>query len=519
MNVLFICPKIADTFWGFKYALEFLSKKAFVPPLGLLTVASMVPKSWNKRLVDMNVRSLTEADLEWADYAFISAMQVQKQSAEDVIKKCKEHNIKIVAGGPYFSASNDNFDLIDHLVLGEAETTLPLLIKDLEQGSASHIYHAKELTDLSLTPVPDWSLININDYDTLTVQYSRGCPYDCEFCEVVQLYGRKQRIKDTRQFIREIDAIYESGWRGSMFIVDDNFIGVKPRVKEMLRELAVWMERNNRPFCFCTEVSINLAEDEELMTLMADAGFIAVFVGIETPNKSSLEEAGKSQNLKTDLLTSVKIIQERGFEVMGGFIVGFDHDTEDIFDRQIDFIQKSGIMVAMVGLLTVPTGTKLWKRLQSEGRLLGEFSGNNNDIVLNYIPKMDRDVLINGYRKVVEAIYDSKAYYERSLVYFKNFNLRTVPPTNASQAISAFGKSFWRIGIKNEEGLRKYYWLLLLRTLITKPALLGDAIRIMVIGLHFRKTLLTGKVTQIVDTPETNIKPIETEICELVENS
>ncbi|TFH48905.1 MAG: DUF4070 domain-containing protein, partial [Methanothrix sp.] len=423
------------------------------------------------------------------DYVFISAMYIQKSSAENVIKMCRAYGIKVVAGGPYFTTAVDDFSMVDHLLLGEAEITFPLFLEDLEKGCPKHSYTAQEKPDLSLTPVPDWDLINFQDYGSMPVQYSRGCPYDCEFCDIVLPNGRRQRTNGTSQFLRELDVLYNRGWRGLVFIVDDNFIGTKYRVKEMLRELVVWMDCHGRPFHFFTEASVNLAEDEDLMDLMADAGFNNVFIGIETPNAGSLAEAGKTQNMRKDLLESVRIIQRHGLEVMGGFIVGFDNDPEDIFDRQIEFIQSSGIIVAMVGLLEVLSGTRLWKRLKEEGRLLCETSGNNTDGMLNFVPRMDKDTLLRGYQRILETIYAPTAYYQRSIVFLKAYNQRTVPKFGMP-GIKSFFRSIWRIGIKNEGGLRRYYWLFLMRSLILKPKFFGKAVQTMIVGVHFRRTLL-----------------------------
>jgi radical SAM superfamily enzyme YgiQ (UPF0313 family) len=491
MNALFIYPEIPDTFWGFKYALEFVSKKSAFPPLGLLTVASMVPGSWRKRLVDMNVRSLTQQDLLWADYAFISAMHIQKASARDVINLCRAYGIKVVAGGPYFTTAGDDFSMVNHLVLGEAEVIFPSFLEDLEKGCPRHIYITQEKPDLGLTPVPDWDLINFQDYDSMLVQYSRGCPFDCEFCDIVLLNGRKQRTKGALKFLLEMDALYKKGWRGAVFIVDDNFIGARSQVKVMLKELRAWMDAHGRPFYFFTEASVNLAEDEELMDLMVDAGFNKVFIGIETPDEGSLVEAGKTQNMRRDLLESVGIIQRHGLEVMGGFIVGFDRDPEDIFEKQIEFIQSSGITVAMVGLLEALTGTRLWKRLKEEGRLLWEPSGNNTDYLLNFVPAMDKDTLIQGYRRVLETIYSPAAYYRRCLSFLEAYKQRTISRFGLP-GIKAFFRSIWRIGIKNEGGFRKYYWMLLIRSLILKPKAFGEVVRTMIVGLHFRKALLVN---------------------------
>ena len=490
MKVLFLYPEIPDTFWSFKHALKFVSKKAAFPPLGLLTVASMMPGGWEKRLVDMNVRKLKDADILWADYVCISAMHVQKESVMKVIARCKALGAKIIAGGPYFTTSPDLFDDVDHLVPGEAELVLPELVADLVRGEARRIYAPRPGPNLCLTPVPQWDLIDLKDYDSMLVQFSRGCPFDCEFCDIVLLNGRRQRTKSPGQFIAELDSLYRHGWRGSVFVVDDNFIGSKAKVKEMLRELKVWMELHGRPFHFFTEASVNLAEDRELMTLMAEAGFNKVFVGIETPNLESLKETNKQQNLKNDLLEAVKTIQRSGMEVMGGFILGFDHDTESVFQRQIDFIQSSGITMAMVGLLTALPGTKLWKRLGTEGRLIGESSGNNTSLSINFVPAMDVGNLLEGYRRVVETIYSPEGYYHRCVTFLKGYRQKTVSKISLP-GVLAFFRSAWRMGIRNDEGFRPWFWKLLLQSLVINPKTFGEAVRLMIVGMHFRKSLCT----------------------------
>ncbi len=488
MRLLFVYPEIPDTFWSFKHALRFVSKKAAFPPLGLLTVASSAPRGWEKRLIDMNVRKLRDSDLLWADYVCISAMLVQKDSVLKLIARCRRLGVKTIAGGPYFTTSEDSGADVDHLVLGESEVILPELFSDIAHGSQKHVYATLDHPDLSLTPVPQWDLIDFRDYDSMLVQFSRGCPFDCEFCDIVILNGRRQRTKSPEQFIGEIDSLYRKGWRGSVFIVDDNFIGSKVRVKEMLRSLEIWMETHGRPFHFFTEASINLAEDEELMSLMARAGFNKVFVGIETPNVESLKETNKYQNTKHDLLQAVKTIQQNGMEVMGGFILGFDNDPETIFQSQIDFIQSSGITMAMVGILNALPGTKLWKRLSTEGRLIMESTGNNTAFSINYIPKMDIKKLAEGYRQVVDTIYSPEGYYRRCLTFLKAYHQRTVSTIHMS-GIMAFFKSFWSLGIRNEEGFRIYFWKLLIKSLFINPKTFGEAVRLMIVGIHFRKSL------------------------------
>jgi radical SAM superfamily enzyme YgiQ (UPF0313 family) len=489
MNVLFIYPEMPDTFWSFKHALRFVSKKAAFPPLGLLTIASLVPAHWNKKLVDMNVRRLEDKDLMWADYVFISAMHVQKKSTIKVIDRCKKFEVKVVAGGPYFTTSSDEFPEIDHLILGEAEDILPAFFQDLNSGTPKRCYTSDTKPDLSLTPLPHWDLIDFKNYDSMLVQFSRGCPFDCEFCDIVLLNGRKQRTKSPYQFVQEIDTLYKKGWRGTVFVVDDNFIGTKKKVKEMLRSLGQWMEENDRPFHFLTEASINLAEDKELMDLMTYAGFNKVFIGVETPNEESLKETNKHQNTRKNLMDAVRTIQKNGMEVMGGFIIGFDSDPSKIFDMQIDFIQSSGITTAMVGLLQALPGTKLWQRLRSEGRLLAESSGNNTDYFVNFIPRMDAAKLTEGYKRVIETIYSPRAYYKRCIVFLKTYRQKTVSKIDAS-CIKAFLKSVWHIGIKNEGKFRKYYWKLLIKSLIINPKMFGEAVRLAIVEIHFQKSFL-----------------------------
>src|SRR3989339_950212 len=399
MNILLVYPLYPDTFWSFKHALKFVSKKASFPPLGLLTVAALLPKDWCKKLIDMNANKLTDDDILWADFVFISAMSIQSESANQVIDRCKKLNAKIVAGGPLFTSSSEYYQNIDHLVLNEAEITLPQFLHDLNEGTPKHIYTSEEWADITTTPLPVWDLVSMDTYTSMNVQYSRGCPFDCDFCDITVLYGRRPRTKTKDQVIAELDALYFTGWRGPLFFVDDNFIGNKLKLKkEILPAIAEWTERRKNPFYFNTEVSINLADDDTMMQLMVKAGFEAVFIGIESPNEESLIECNKIQNRNRDLIESVKKIQESGLEVQGGFIVGFDNDHPKIFEELTNFIQQSGIVTAMVGLLNAPKGTKLQKRLQNEGRMIKDFTGNNTDFTINFIPMMDSEKLLDGYK-------------------------------------------------------------------------------------------------------------------------
>ncbi|HUI63430.1 MAG TPA: radical SAM protein, partial [Bacteroidota bacterium] len=331
MKILLVCPEYPDTFWSFKHALRFISKKAGQPPLGLLTVASGLPADWEKRLVDLNLHPLRKQDILWADYVFLTGMAVQAESARTVIARCNETGTKVVAGGPLFTARHEEFQGVDHFVLNEAEITLPQFLEDLKHGSPKPCYRTDEWADLRTTPLPMWNLIDRRQYATMNIQYSRGCPYDCEFCDITVLYGRAPRTKTGTQVIAELDALFQNGWRGHVFFVDDNFIGNKDKLKrEVLPRIIQWMEEKHRPFSLGTEASLNLSDDPVLLDLMVRAGFEEVFVGIESPNVESLEECRKTPNKNRDLIGSIKTLQKSGLQVQGGFIVGFDHDPLSI---------------------------------------------------------------------------------------------------------------------------------------------------------------------------------------------
>jgi len=487
MNILLVYPKYPDTFWSFKHALKFVSKKASFPPLGLLTIAAMLPKDWNKKLIDMNATKLKDKDILWADYVFISAMSIQSESVNDVIQKCENLDTKIVAGGPLFTSSSEYYKNIDHLILNEAEITLPQFLNDLNKGKPKHKYTSEDWADVAATPLPLWKIVPMNNYTSMNLQYSRGCPYDCEFCDITVLYGRRPRTKNKAQVIAELDELYSTGWRGPVFFVDDNFIGNKRKLKrEILPAIAEWMEKRKNPFFLNTEASINLADDEKLMQLMVQAGFEAVFIGIESPNEESLVECNKSQNRNRDLLSSIKKIQQAGLEVQGGFIVGFDNDPPSIFEKLTNFIQESGIVTAMVGLLNAPKGTKLQKRLETEGRMLKDFNGNNTDFSTNFIPKMDSQALLDGYKKILDKIYSPKYYYERVTRFIKDFEpkKKKVFHFNLSYLLALF-KSMFKLGIIGEE--RIYYWKLFFWSLFRKPQMFSLAMLFAIYGFHFRK--------------------------------
>jgi len=485
VKVLLLYPEFPDTFWGFKHALKFIRKRAAHPPLGLLTVASLLPAGWDVRLVDTNVTTLCPEDLAWADIVFIGCMAVQRESARYLIDRCADDGVTVVAGGPLFSAEHEDFPRVDHFVLDEAEVTLPRFLADLADGCSERIYSASTFPDIRRSPVPRWELANLDAYASMSIQYSRGCPYDCDFCNVTVLFGNRPRVKSAGQILAELDALWELGWRDKVFFADDNLIGHRKSLKNDLLPALIGWRKGGRKLPFYTQATINLADDTRLMEMMVDAGFDMVFVGIETPSEGSLAECSKNQNTGRDLVEDVKRIQRTGIQVQGGFIVGFDNDTASIFQRQIDFIQESGIVTAMVGMLQAPFGTRLYERLKREGRLLGRLSGDNVDGTTNIIPRMGLDTLRDGYRKVLESIYSPENYYRRVRTFLKEYRRPKVDLRFRSEDLMAFLRSIYHLGIKGQE--RCHYWKLLGWTLLRRPGSLHLAAKMAIYGYHFRK--------------------------------
>ncbi len=485
MKVLMVYPEFPDTFWSFKHALGFLGKKAASPPLGLLTIAGLLPEEWEKKLVDMNIGKLEDKDLRWADYVFISSMIVQKKSTQEVIDRCRKAGVKIIAGGPLFTTEPASLDGIDHLVLNEAEITLPLFLADLKNGCAKHKYSTDQFAEMKDTPIPDWDLIDMKPYAAMVIQYTRGCPFNCDFCNITSMFGHNVRMKSSAQIIDELNALHERGWRNRVFFVDDNFIGNKHLLKtDLLPKLIEW-RKGRQGMTFQTEASINLADDQELMDLMGEAGFDTVFVGIETPDDSSLAECNKKQNSNRNLVDDVRKIQRAGMQVQGGFIVGFDSDSPSVFRRQIEFIQKSGIVTAMVGLLQAPAGTKLYQRMKDAGRLIGSSTGDNVEGTTNIIPKMKFSRLHQGYKEILRNIYSPKSYYSRVTTLLREQRMPKVRNRTNGYDIMALFRSMVKLGIFGRE--RLYYWKLMLWTVIRYPQKIHLAVTLAIFGYHFRK--------------------------------
>jgi radical SAM superfamily enzyme YgiQ (UPF0313 family) len=490
MNILLVYPEYPDTYWSFSYALKFISKKAAYPPLGLITVSALLPATWTKKLIDLNIELLQDKDLLWADFVMISAMSVQTTSANEIIARCKKLHRKIIAGGPLFTAEYESYQHVDHLVLNEAEITLQPFLDDLENGEPGRIYRSEEFADVTKTPIPDYSLLKHQQYASLSIQYTRGCPFNCDFCDITVLFGQKVRAKTTAQIIGEMDSLFSLGFSGSLFFVDDNFIGNRRTLKkELLPAIIAWMEDHDNPFHFVTEASVNLADDEELMSMMVKAGFTKVFVGIETPDEVSLAECSKTQNNNRNLIEAIQKIQSFGMEVSAGFIVGFDSDAPTIFQRQIDFIQKSGIISAMVGLLNAPKKTRLYERLHREGRIISDFSGDNTNFALNFIPKMKKEDLLEGYRKILLGIYSCKPYFERVRKFLEEFEPRVQKQTKVdAQKIKALLRSIVILGVLDNG--RIYYWRLFFWSLFRKRRVFSLAITYAVFGFHYRKVFI-----------------------------
>lgn len=485
MNILLVAPDTPLTFWSFRHVLWFVSRKAAFPPLGLLTVAAMLPSDWQLKLVDLDVSNLQDADIEWADWVFLSGMIVHTNSCRTVAARCVAKNKPVIAGGPLFTTGHEQFPEIGHFVIGEAEKIIPRLVEDMKCGTVLKYYESSHRPEITQTPIPRWDLIHLRDYAMASVQFSRGCPFDCEFCDIIVMYGRKPRIKAPQQMIHELDALIDAGWRGPIFIVDDNFIGNKTKVKAFLRQLIAWRRRRAVRIPFATQASLNLVDDEELLHLMVQAGFKKVFFGIETPVAESLAECNKLPNTGRNLAAAVKTIQHAGIEVIGGFIIGFDNDQHNVFERQLTFIQETGIVTAMVGLLNALPKTRLFARLTLEGRIIGKTTGDNLSGVLNFVPKLDREVLMDGYRSLVKQLYAPKEYYRRITTFLREYQ-RQGPRIRVTRSeFAAFLKSLWVLGVWSRG--RRAYWSFLVRSMLLYRRKFAEAMNLAILGHHFRK--------------------------------
>lgn len=487
MNILLIYPQMPDTFYAMKHFIEVVGKKATYPPLGLLTVASLLPEEWSKRLVDMNLTPLTSGDLRWADYVFLSAMNVQEQSVRRIIEQCRQAGVTIVAGGPLFTHEYQRFPGIDHFVLNEAEITLPLFLEDLRRGTPQPLYQTSDFADVTRSPLPSFELVDMDQYIYSIVQYSRGCPYMCDFCDVTALFGRRPRTKNSGQIIRELEAIDRQKSVRLVLFADDNLIGNKKILKsDLLPALIEWRKKRQPSFFFATQLTVNLVDDQELMRLLIEAGFRHIFIGIETPDEEGLRESSKKQNLKRDQLHNIRELHKAGFIVSAGFIVGFDTDTESIFQRQMDFIQESGIPLPIVNILKAPPGTELFERMNREGRLSKPFAFAEGDT--NIVPVMDEKVLFSGFIGLISGIYRPEKSYRRLIQFFNTYHLpkteMRVPSKYGFRDLRMLLRILYRLGIRDPH--RRFFWKLILWAIRHQPKFLDKAIfyGIMIYQMH-----------------------------------
>lgn len=491
MKILFVSPKFEVTFWSWVHLLNFIGKKAAFPPLGLLTIAAMLPKNWQKKLVDVNVERLTNSDIDWADHVFISAMATQKESTLRIIERCKRRGKIVVLGGPILLSGLKQFCKVDHFFIGEAEDTLPQFLRDIDRKQLRRVYRQPRglFPGVNETPIPLWSLVRHSRYASAIVQSSRGCPFLCSFCNVCKINGRVPRQKTPEHFCQELDAIYSRGFRGSVFIADDNFAGSMRISRQVLLAMIGWQKTHGYPFIFSVEAPVTIADDPSYLDLMVLAGIRSVFLGLETSIKKSLVECGKTQNAKRDLRACVEVIQRSGMSVMSGFICGFDNDPQDTFaSTMIDFIQESGVVMAMVGVLQAWPDTGLYKKLKRQKRLKGPPSGNNTDCTPNFQPMMPVEKLVEGYRHILQTIYSPKGYYRRACVLFSRLcalpeNKKKIGHTE----LRAFLRSIWDIGCSKNWQVSYYYWKTLLTVAFTNPKVFAEAVTTQIFGVHFRE--------------------------------
>ena len=489
-KALLVYPEHPPTYWGANYALEMVGIKSAFPPLGLLTIAAMFPPEYELRVVDMNVAPLEDSDLEWADMVFTSTMIVQRVSLKTVIERCNRAGVPVIAGGPHPTTFHDEIPGVDHFVLDEAEEIFPRFLRDLEDGTAKAMYREPRKPDVTQTPVPRFDLIDLDNYYSMGLQFSRGCPFDCEFCDITKLYGRVPRTKSPAQMVTEFDSLRKLGWKGPLFLVDDNFIGNKREAMNLLPVIAEWQKAHGYPFSLSTEASVNLAHLDELMDAMVEAGFDTVFLGIETPNPKALIKTKKPQNTSRKeedfLFHAVRKIQRKGMQVQGGFILGLDSDDEGVFDAQIEFIQQAGIPVAPIYLLTALRGTDMYERLRAEDRLLDKAIGTNA-MTLNFKSELDPRTLLDGYRRVTATLYDPtlENYFQRCLAMFEH--LKAVPHLRKPMGANAAVVAAMRVRRQLAKNQIPAFSRFIAQVSRNHPRMLSTALGLAGLGYHFER--------------------------------
>ena len=492
MRTLFLYPQFPKTFWSYEKILELVNRKVLLPPLGLATVAALLPQNWEMKLVDRNVRDVTEAEWEWAELVVISGMIVQKDDMQVQIREAKRRGLLVAVGGPYASSTPDAPEIVeaDFKVLDEGEITLPQFVSAIQRGERSGRFSAEgDKPDVTATPIPRFDLLELDAYDSMSVQFSRGCPFNCEFCDIIVLYGRKPRTKTPEQLIGELQRLYDLGWRRSIFLVDDNFIGNKRNAKLLLPQIKSWQQERGYPFSFTTEASVDLADDEEMMRMMHDARFESVFLGIETPDESSLETARKVQNTRNPLDAAVDRITANGIRVMAGFIIGFDGEKDGAGHRIVDFVTRTGIPAAMMGMLQALPNTALWYRLEKEGRLIQDkdaAKGVNQTNLLNFKPTRPIRDIANEYVEAFCALYEPNAYMDRVYSYYLKMGAprwKAAAKLPSLIDLRALSIVVWRQGVKRSTRTR--FWRYVISMARRNPALLEQFISVLAHNEHF----------------------------------
>ena len=460
VNALMVWPRFPPSFWGFEGVLEMLPERSMTPPLGLITVAALCPPSWNLRLIDHNFEELRDEDLLWADLVMVSAMHAQRVDCRAVLARARSLGRRTFIGGPWASSEPELLSsLADHVLAGEAEEVFADIAASLERGGSRGLYRVADKPDVSHSPMPRFDLLRLDKYTSMPVQFSRGCPFQCEFCDIITIYGRRPRTKTSAQLISELDTLRALGWRNEVFIVDDNFIGNSRQALQLARDLTAWQARHGHPFSFYTEASIDLADNPELLAAMVEANFMYVFIGIETPSAEALKGSRKFQNLRKNNVEQIHLIQQSGLWVLGGFIVGFDSDDESIFERQTEFIERTAIAWAMAGVLQAPPTTALYDRLKREGRLFEDSEATSNFSPPNFRTNMPTTVLLRGLSKLLVGLYEPKSFFARALRSLELWRPKATqrpPELPLSYNLRVLFASMWKQGVRSS--YRRAYW-------------------------------------------------------------
>jgi radical SAM superfamily enzyme YgiQ (UPF0313 family) len=491
LNVLMVWPRFPPSFWGFEGVLEMIPERSMTPPLGLITVAALCPPSWKIRLIDRAFEELRDEDVLWADLVMVSAMHAQRADTIAVLAHARSLGRRTFIGGPWASSEPDLLALeADHVLAGEVEEVFPAIAAELEQGTARSMYRISDKPDMTRSPVPRFDLLHLEKYTSMPVQFSRGCPFQCDFCDIITIYGRRPRTKTSEQVIAELDTLRGLGWQNEVFIVDDNFIGNSKQALQLAFDLTAWQKQHGYPLSFYTEASIDLADRPDLLAAMVEANFMYVFIGIETPSAEALKGSKKFQNLRRNNLEQIRLIQDSGLWVLGGFIVGFDSDDETIFERQREFIDRTAIAWAMAGVLQAPPTTALYDRMKKEGRLFEDSQATSNFSPPNFRTMMPVTTLLRGLGNLLIGLYEAEPFFKRALRSLEVWRPRAtqVPPKLPllSYELPVLFASIWKQGIRSSYRLAYWRFLgLLIWRWSREPAKLWMGFTVLLSAHHF----------------------------------